>query len=346
MTHHDATTRPAVAATDYGMAPSGSPLYAATIGVEDLARSIAFYRDEMGFDVLDRRRMAGPAFEAHWRLPRGATGDVAVLADRGCEAGRLVLVQFDGEERQVVRNIAGQRFFGLVNLNFYSDDILAHTARLEARGCRAWSEPVVHEMGATVGEPIEVMLDGPDSVILNLIQLQARDPQARIRRTMAWIADSGGYNRCGTTPVATSQHCVSDYARAMAFNMKVMGMSVRNDVELAGAMMERFMQYPPGARTRDTYLQGTHIFGKIAINHPLNFACVDLVPRAVAPNIGYLAQSFRVPDLGASLAAANALGAEVFSPAIELELPALGRVTTALVRNPGSGALHELIQMA
>jgi catechol 2,3-dioxygenase-like lactoylglutathione lyase family enzyme len=344
MNDRDTTSQAATTAPDYGMAATGSPLYAATIGAEDIDRSIAFYRDEMGFDVLGRRHMAGLAFETHWGLPGGTTAEVAVLADRECIAGRVVLAQFGMSGRQRVRNIVGQRFFGLVNLNFYSDDIRAQTARLESRGCRAWSEPVIHEMGAAVGEPIEVMLDGPDSVILNLIQLQARAPQARILRTMQWIADSGGYNRCGTTSVATSQHCVSDYAKAMAFNTTVMGMSIRNDVELAGAEMERFMQYPPGARTRDTYLQGTHVFGKIAINHPLNFECENLVPRAVAPNIGYLAQSFLVPDLTASLSAARGLGAEAFSPAVELELPGLGRTITALVRNPGSGALHELIQ--
>lgn len=331
---------------DYAMADSGSPLYGATIGAEDLERSISFYRDEMGFDVLDRRRMSGAAFETHWQLSRGVTADVAVMADRGCIAGRVVLLQFNVPDRQFVRNIPGQRFFGLVNLNFYSDDIRTQTARLEARGCRAWSEPVVHEMGVAIGEPIEVMLDGPDSLILNLIQLQARNPQSRILRTMQWIADSGGYNRCGTTAVATSQHCVSDYARAMAFNTRVMGMSIRNDTQLAGSEMERFMQYPPGARTRDTYLQGTHIFGKIAVNHPLNFECANLVPRAVAPNIGYLAQTFLVPDLGASIAAAASVGAETFSPVVELDLPALGVSRTVMLRNPGSGALHELIQAA
>jgi hypothetical protein len=68
------------------------------------------------------------------------------------------------------------------------------------------------------------------------------------------------------------------------------------------------------------------------------------VPRAVAPNIGYLAQTFIVPDLAASLGAARELGAEVFSSPLELDMPALGRVATAILRNPGSGALHELVQ--
>jgi catechol 2,3-dioxygenase-like lactoylglutathione lyase family enzyme len=188
------------------------------------------------------------------------------------------------------------------------------------------------------------MLDGPDGVILNLIELRAQSPAARIHRTIAFIRDHGGYNRCGLTPVATSQHCVSDYERTLAFNTTVLGQSVRNDTVLQGTAMEHFMQYPPGARSRDTYLQGTHVFGKVAINYPLNFKCENLVPRAAAPNIGYLAQSFIVPDLAAAVEAARSIGVTPATVPVELDLPGLGRVMTTMFRNPGSGALHEVIQ--
>jgi catechol 2,3-dioxygenase-like lactoylglutathione lyase family enzyme len=329
---------------DYGTPATGSPLYAATIGVEDLARSLALYGDAMGLDVLERRAVADPAFAAHWRMPCDACAEVAVLADRRAEAGRIVLVQFDAPGRRLVRDIEGQCFFGFVNLNFYVDDIEAQTSRLEALGCKAWSRPLVHDMGPAIGQPIEVMLDGPDGVIINLIQLRATNPEARILRTVAYIEDSGGFNRRGTTPVVTSAHNVSDYERARAFYERVLGMSVRNDTVLHGEAMERFIRFPAGARLRDTYLQGNHVFGKVALTQPLNFACTDLVSRAVAPNIGYLAQSFRVPNLAAALATARELGSEVYSESVEMQMPALGRVRTALVRNPGSGALHELIE--
>ncbi len=330
--------------TDYLMAEAGSPLHAATIGVEDLERTTGFYRDQVGFDVLGRQVLSGTAFETHWGLPRGARAEMVMLADRGCEAGRVALLQFEANRRELVRNIQGQRFFGFVNLNFYTEDIFGHTAKFEAAGCRAWSEPVVHPMGNNIGEPVEVMLDGPDGVILNLIELRAQSPAARIHRTIAFIRDHGGYNRCGLTPVATSQHCVSDYERTLAFNTTVLGQSVRNDTVLQGRAMEQFMQYPPGARSRDTYLQGTHVFGKIAINYPLNFDCENLVPRAAAPNIGYLAQSFIVPDLAAAVEAARSIGVSPATVPVELDLPGLGRVTTTMFRNPGSGALHEVLQ--
>jgi catechol 2,3-dioxygenase-like lactoylglutathione lyase family enzyme len=330
---------------EYGIAASGSPLYAATIGVEDLARSVAFYVDCLGLDLIERGPLSGAGFEAHWRLPRGATARMAVLADRGCAVGRLALIEFDAPGRRPVRHVAGQSVFGLVNLNFYAEDIAALTASLERAGARAWSAPLVHDMGDAVGQPIEVMLEGPDTVILNLIELRADRPEARILRTAAYLADHGGYNRCGSTGVATSAHNVRSHAQGLAFYTRVLGMSVRNDVVLEGAEMERFTRFPAGARARDIYLQGNHIYGKIAMIEPLNFECVDLVPRAVAPNVGYLAQSFLVPDLDAALDAAAALGGDAYSPPLELSLPALGWTRAALVRNPASGALHELIEV-
>jgi catechol 2,3-dioxygenase-like lactoylglutathione lyase family enzyme len=329
---------------DYGIATSGSPLYAATLGVENLARSAQFYVDVMGLDVLDQGTLGGRGFEAHWRLPLGATAQMAVLADRGCRVGRLALIEFHAHSRLAVRNFEGQSLFGLVNLNFYAEDIGVLTANLERAGCKAWSAPLVHDMGEDVGQPIEVMLEGPDTVIVNLIELRADRAQARILRTAAYLNDHGGYNRCGSTAVATSAHNVRDHEKGLAFYSQVLGMSVRNDVVLQGTEMERFTRFPSGARARDIYLQGDHIFGKIAMIQPLNFECIDIVPRAVAPNIGYLAQSFLVRDLVAALEVAAALGADAYSPPLELSMPALGEVLAAVVRNPASGALHELIQ--
>jgi len=294
--------------------------------------------------VVARGIMAGGDFALHWQLPNGNAAQVAVLADRGLRVGRVTLIEFAASRRALVRDMEGQRCFGFVNLNFYTDAIVEHTTRLVGAGARAWSAPVVHDMG-NVGSPVEVMLDGPDGIIVNLIELRAHDPDARLLRTVRYIEDHGGYNRCGSTAVATSQHCVRSHERATAFNSQVLGMSVRNDVVLSGADMERFMHYPPGAQSRDIYLQGNHVLGKIAVNQPINFSCEDLVPRAVAPNIGYIAQSFIVPSLAGAMASVSQLSAEVFSPPVELDLPGLGRISTAIVRNGGSGALHELIEV-
>lgn len=323
-----------------------SPLYAATIGTTDLDRSVRFYREYIGFDLVDRARLSGAAFTSHWNVSEAARAEVAVLADRW-EYGRIVLVQWNNPHAgKPIRNVVGQRCYGLINLNFYSNDIERHTAILAEAGYRPWSEPVVHDMGHTVGEPIEVMIDGPDTVILNLITLLARNPAAQVLETASYVADVFKYNRCGLTPVVTTQHCVRDADRAIAFYTRVLGMFVRTDTILKGDLMEKFMDYPKGAMTRDVYLQGKTRLGKIAVNQPLNFPCSDIVPNAVPPNFGYMAQTFIVNDLDRALARCETVGAQVFSGPVEMIIPALGPSRAAIVKNPGSGALQELIQRA
>ena len=92
-------------------------------------------------------------------------------------------------------------------------------------------------------------------------------------------------------------------------------------------------------------VQGAHEYGKIALAVPLNYEVPNLVPDAVPPNIGYLAQSFQVADLDETSAASAAVGAEVFSGPMEIDLPGRGKCRSMIVRNPGSGALQELFSV-
>jgi len=101
---------------------------------------------------------------------------------------------------------------------------------------------------------------------------------------------------------------------------------------------------PADARTRSVLIQGDHEYGKIALAQPMNYEVPNLVPDAIAPNIGYLAQSFQVADIAEAAKACAAVDAEVFSPPVEIDLPGRGQCRAMLVRNPGSGALQELFQ--
>jgi len=96
---------------------------------------------------------------------------------------------------------------------------------------------------------------------------------------------------------------------------------------------------------RSVIVQGDHEYGKIALASALNYEIPSLVPDAVPPNIGYLAQSFQVNDLDETARACAAVQAEVFSGPVELALPGRGNCQSLVVRNPGSGALQELFQV-
>ena len=326
------------------VAANGSPLQAALIGTEDLERSVEFYGRELGFQLVEQRTWEGAALEVHWRLPPGSSVEVTVLADRGSQVGRVVLFDFGASRKPRIRTLPGQRFYGLVNLNFYTAEIHRHTARLGSLGYEPWTDPIQHLMDPSVGAPTEVMIEGPDGVIVNLVELTTGGPDTRIGHMRAYVAREYGYNAAGFTPVVTTQHCVPDLERSVRFYQEVLGMGILIDDVLFRDELNYFMDYPPGSRTRSVFMQGNHMFGKVALNHPLNQRFEDLVPESLPPRTGYFAQSFRIRDLDTALDAARKLGADCYSGPSSLDLPGIGPARAAVLRNPGGGALIELVE--
>ncbi len=329
------------------VAPEGAPLAIAVVSCERLEDSLAFYCDRIGFDAADTVRWRGPDFEALWGVGGGDEARAALLTAQGCAVGRILLVEFAGARRQRIQVTPNSQVFGLANLNFYVSDAAAAVSELRRDGYEFWTEATQHSLTAGVGNPIEVLFDGPDGVAINLVQLASQDPQTRIGQMRAYV-ERQGYTRRGFTPVVTTSHVVRSLARARAFYEQVLRMGALIDEQMSAEHVNAFLRLPQGARTHITFMQGNHMFGKIALSEPLNYAsrCVDLKARAVAPNIGYLAQGFEVADLGVALEAAQRLESELVAPPRHAVLPGLGPRRSAIVRNPGSGALQWLIQGA
>lgn len=332
------------------VAPGGSPLGAAVISCAHLETSVAFYRDEIGLTASPVSDWRGSDFERLWDLPAGAAARACLLSGTTGPVGRVLLLEFDARARyparcpERIQRVPNSQVFGLANLNFYSRDIVAATRRLAARGWSFWSLPTRHSLDDSVGNPVEVIFDGPDGVAINLVELTSSDPTTRIGQMRAYV-ERLGYTPQGFTPVVTTSHVVRSIARARSFYERVLGMGVLIDDELRAPHVNAFLRLPEDGVTHVVFMQGDHMFGKIALSQPINYAsrCEDLRPRAHAPNIGYLAQLFEVADLPAAERACIDLGVEVVAVRAVAELPGYGRREHLLVRNPGSGALHWLL---
>ncbi|MDA0369569.1 MAG: VOC family protein [Proteobacteria bacterium] len=325
------------------VAPEGSAMSFAVIGVADMERSLHFYRDLTGMTASAPATWSGPDFETFWHLPKGSRAQAVFLHAGPDPVGRVLLLQFDAATRRVVRAAKPARAYGLINLNFYTDDIFGETAKFRKLGYEFWSDPVAHDFTADVGTPIEVVFEGPDGVLINWVELATTDPATRIGKMRAYV-EGFGRTKTGFTPVVTSASCMRDIEKSKEFYVRVLKMGVHINQVLDSDNYRKFQKVPDGGRTQVTFMQGNHMFGKIATSQPLNYPVPDLVPDSVAPNIGYLMQSFLVPDLDAALADCAALSVETYTPRMTLEVPGLARVDTAIVRNPGSGALQQLVQ--
>jgi catechol 2,3-dioxygenase-like lactoylglutathione lyase family enzyme len=327
------------------VAPQGSPLAAAVISCQRLEISRAFYCDVIGFDAGPVEDWAGSAFEQFWGLTPGTRARTCLLTACGSPVGRVFLIEFAAPQRELIQVTPNSQVFGLANLNFYTADARAAVAELRALGYRFWTEPTQHSLNAGVGNPIEVIFDGPDGVAMNLVELATADPQTRIGQMRAYV-ERHGRTRRGYTPVVTTSHVARLLAAAQRFYEKVCGMGALFEDVMSADRVNAFLRLPEGGRTRIVFMQGNHMFGKIALSEPLNYAerCVDLRPRTHAPNIGYLAQVFEVRDVAASQRAAGELGAEIVRELHAGEVPGWGPCQQFLARNPGSGGLMWLLQ--
>ena len=319
-----------------------SPLSIAVLGVSSLEAAQKFYGGIIGLDASAPLKLEGHAFETHWALPTGATADAMMFSAGESKVGRVLAIQFDAPDRAMITQPGDRTYRGLWNLNFYVDDIRATAKDLQDKGYSFWSEPVGYEVSAAAGQPVEVLFDGPDGLAINLVELTG-DETTAVGKLRA-VVEAEGKTRTGFTQVATTSHSIIDHEKALAFYQKVLGLEVIIDDILDKPETNRFLDRPEGARTRATFVSGDHPFGKIALSHPLNYQAPDKGDLARAPNIGYLAQGFLVPDLNAALDLCAQMDATLFSDAVEIVLPDTGTYRAAMVRNPGSGALMELIE--
>lgn len=319
-----------------------SPLSIAVLGVSSLNEAKAFYGGVVGLEICGRAKLSGAGFESHWALPQGSTADAILFAAEDSKVGRVLAIEFHAEDRKVIPQPGDRTYRGLWNLNFYVDDIRATTKALQAKGFNFWSEPVGYEVSAQAGQPVEVLFDGPDGLAINLVELTG-GPDTTIGKLRKEVEEEG-QTRTGFTAVSTTSHSIVDHNKALAFYEQVLGLSVMIDDVLDKPETNHFLDRPEGAKTRATFMTSTHPFGKIALSYPLNYEAPSKGDLAVAPNIGYLAQSFLVPNLDEALKTCEAIGAEMYSAPVEITLPGEGQRLAAMVRNPGSGALMELIE--
>jgi catechol 2,3-dioxygenase-like lactoylglutathione lyase family enzyme len=138
--------------------------------VSDLERSVHFYCDILGLELVHRQEQANPYTRQLVGYP-DAHLRVAQLRIRGApttRSGHLIeLVEYVAPRGQKVDT----RTFnpGTAHLAFEVDDIQAEYQRLVVQGVRFRSEPVIIEAGINRGGYTVYFLD-PDDITLELLQ--------------------------------------------------------------------------------------------------------------------------------------------------------------------------------
>ncbi len=136
--------------------------------VSDLNRSVAFYRDVMGFTYLGEMSMGGPESAALFQRP-GCSARVGYLQTADKHASLVELIEFTDQPSATSEPSLFQT--SISELCFTTDDIDAEYQRLLALGVEFLSEPQTFDSTAYgFGKSRAVYLRDPDRNILELIQ--------------------------------------------------------------------------------------------------------------------------------------------------------------------------------
>ncbi|RDI70003.1 VOC family protein [Halopelagius longus] len=128
------------------------------ITVDDLDRSVEFYGDVLGFDVLDRFTVSGDAFATAVGVD-GATGRFAHL---DADGSRVELVEYDPAGEDVPTDEVNHS--GAKHLGFAVEDVDAFYESLPD-GVETLSEPQTTESGSRI-----CFLRDPESNLVEIIE--------------------------------------------------------------------------------------------------------------------------------------------------------------------------------
>jgi lactoylglutathione lyase len=150
------------------------------LSVADLDRSIAFYRDVLGLELVARWDSSQPYLRTIVGFPE-AELRIALLRVPGGAAARsghhIELLEY--RSPRGTRGDARTCNPGNVHVAFLVDDLDAAHAELSAKGVRFKSLPVAVEHGRNRGGKVVYLLD-PDDITLELVQpAPAPDPGPR-----------------------------------------------------------------------------------------------------------------------------------------------------------------------
>lgn len=301
----------------------------ATLGVSDLDRSIGFYREALGFEVVARGAIA-PELAPLLRGAPGGRGDFAVLAADDSGLGRIRLLAFDppGERLWTEANrYAGTGYYAL---NFRCRDARAAMARIEAAGGHAAHEPSFWEVSDQVAV-WDSISDDPDGIRLDLFSYERGGELRGPLRTEVSVLQ--------TVAIATR-----NVERSRRFYE---GLGFRE-------LFDRVLDFPELAQLlgadRPVRIHNVNLMkdGRIVPGRVEMFAYLGiddipeqpLGPVAHPPRIGILSIGFDSDDLEADLERLAALGARSMARATVSDWPGYGAAEVAVVAGPDDEAIE------
>jgi catechol 2,3-dioxygenase-like lactoylglutathione lyase family enzyme len=158
-----------------------SEIHHVALAVSDMERSIAFYRDILGFRKTLDMPLGSPSLDRLLRMRPGTTGRSVIMQQGLSTIGEVELVQFSpAPSTPTPAKGAGGLGAFLLSFAVKDEELAAVYQRLLRQGIVCYSEPQTVELHR-FGSMQAVIFEDPDGQMIELIQLPSADEIQRVR---------------------------------------------------------------------------------------------------------------------------------------------------------------------
>jgi len=160
-----------------------SEIHHVALAVSDIERSVAFYRDILGFRATLDMPLGSPGLERLLRLRPGTTGRSVIMQQGLSIVGEVELVQFSpAPTTPTPAKGAGGLGAFLLSFEVRDEELTAVYDRLREKGIACYSRPQDVDL-AKYGKIRAVVFEDPDGQLIELVQLPSRDEIRQVRGT-------------------------------------------------------------------------------------------------------------------------------------------------------------------